>query len=297
MLLAGSTLVWAAPRSVKPQHALWLSVGGGEANNLSYGTDITPKLGAGGNVGVGYELQAGGFLLGFGVEANYQLQRDGMATYLYEDARLDREEEPVSYGYYHQQYMQQDRALRLAVPLYVGGRFGDYVYALVGASFHLPLWNSYAVSTQLLTQGTYAWSIDPVRSEGINDFSSYGFYPNADYAREERYRDKASVHARLEIGSFVPLNKTKKVQLRVGAYCNYGFRLGGVGEQPLVDVSGVNLDPHTQSMQDLQTNIRWEALNTTRLYSHLPHNLEVGIRATVLFRVHVVNPPCHCVRQ
>jgi len=289
-----SLCAWAEPRMNKPHNYLWLSLAGGEANNLSYNTDIKAKAGAGANLGLGYELQYGNFMFGVGLEANYQLQRDQMATYLEEYDRRDRTAEAVKYGYYHQNYWQNDQTIRLAVPVYIGGR-GEYFYALVGASVNLPVWNSYQVNTQMLTQGTYAWSIEPVRTQGINDFTSYGYYANANYQYKANYKDKLSIHARAEIGSFIPLEEITKIQLRVGAYCSYGFRMGTTNDQNLLNLSKVDLNVYSQNEANLKANIAWHALNTSNLYHQLPHNLEVGVKLTVLMNVDVTTAPCHCI--
>lgn len=294
LLVLASVCAYSEPRNLKPHNYLWLSVAGGEANNLNYGSVVKTKPGAGADLGLGYELQLGSFLFGVGLEANYQWLHDQMDSYLESYPRFDREGEQVLYGYYHQPYNQVDQLIQLAVPVYVGGHFGDYVYALVGASIDIPVYNRYQVSTQMLTQGTYAWSIEPVRTQGINNFTSYGFYPAADYLYKASYKDKMSVHARAELGSFIPLEDVRKVQLRVGAYCSYGFRLGTTNSRNLMNLSQVDLSPQTQTQANLQQNIAWYPLNTSNLYTKLPHNLEVGLKLTVLFNVDTYIAPCHC---
>lgn len=291
-LCAWTTLI-AEPKMNKVQSYMWVALAGGKANNLHYGTSIQAKAGVGANLGLGYELQYGAFLFGVGFEGSYQLNRDAMATYLEQYSRTDFENEPVLYGYYHENYLQTDNAFRVNVPIYMGGRFGDYFYATIGASINLPVANSYQVQTNMLTQGIYEWSIEPVRTQGINDFTTYGYYAMSPYTYKASYKDKMSVHARLELGSFIPLEKTK-TQLRVGVYASYGIRMGSASTNNLLNLSQVNLDPQTQNEQDLKDHIQWRPLNQSNLYSQLPHNLEVGIKIIVLINVDNTHTPCHC---
>jgi len=297
LLLLISGGCWAAAYgNSKVQHYIALSFAAGEANNMSFKTDIQHQLGAGGAIGLGYELQANHFIFGLGAQVNYEWLRDGMDTYNDVYSRVDRENEPVQYGYCHTNYRQQDHMIRMAFPIYFGLQ-GDYFYALIGASFNLPLWNQYRVTTQMLTQGEYVWGIQPVRTEGINDFSSYGYYANDDYTYSANYIDHKSAHAFAELGSYIPLKKSNKTRLRLGVYCSYGFRLGSLENNHLLNLSKVNLNPATQTQANLKSNIAWEPLNTTNLYSSLPHNIEAGIRLTVLMNVRAKDTKCNCLKD
>ena len=284
----------------KAHHYIGLSLGGGESNNVGKssreGYALTHMAGAGANISLQYEVQYHSWIFGIGVAGQYHYLRDSLANFVESDARVDRNGESVDYGYVYSNYRERDHVAGVAADVYVGKNIGKWVYALVGAKFSLPLWSRYTTDTRMLTQGDYGWNIEPVRSVGGNDFSSLGYYPEDSYSHTEQYEEYMRIAATVEVGSNIPIRHAKS-RLRAGVYATYGFRLGQSPSNPLVDYSRINKDAATQSLADMQQNIRWHALNTSSVTSSaLPQHLEVGVRLTWLFDVTIEKKTCNCVK-
>lgn len=296
-MLLSALPVSAQNRTKNLSHFLAVSIGGGEANNLFYQKGITPQIGGAGNLMVAYELHANKFIFGVGVEAQYQYTREKTDTYLDEFGWVDKVGEAVQYGYVYNNLSGHEHDIRMTLPVYFGYVARNGFYALVGGKVSLSVWSKAHTEADMFTQGTYAWSIEPVRSVGINDFSSLGYYPEQTYATDASYTERLWVAASLELGSYIPLpSKYKKVRMRAGVYADYALRLDKMPANPQADYSAVDVNPYTQSQADLQQHLVLNpVLNSDRLGDKC-HNLEVGVRLTVLFDVSTYNPPCHCVR-
>jgi len=296
MLLICSGISAAGLHQGFAKHYINLNLSGAEANNLGFTQAVKNQAGGAADLGIGYEVHIHQIYLGLGVTAHFQYLRDYMANYMEEYNRVDFEGEAVRYGYVFENYQQNTMAMKMAIPIYIGAQFGEYVYCQVGASINMPVWNNYSVKTDMLTQGIYDWSIEPARTVGMNDFSPYGYYANKEYNYNGRYTDLMSVHANAEIGSYIPLKENiTKLRLRIGAYCSYGWRMGEKGKHNLLNLEKVDLDPATQNEKNLTQTIQFNHLNTTIIYGSLPQNLEVGVRLTLLFNVNATPHHCLCL--
>lgn len=284
----------------KAHHYIGLSLGGGESNNMGRGSSdryvLTHIAGAGANVSLQYEVQYRSWIFGIGVAGQYHYLRDTLVNFIESDARIDRNGESVDYGYVYRGYRESDHVAGVSADVYVGKNIGERVYVLLGAKFSLPLWSRYTMDTRMLTQGDYAWDIEPVRSVDGNDFSVFGYYPEDSYSHTEEYEEHMRIAATGEVGANIPVRHAKS-RLRAGLYATYGFRLGQSLNYPLVDYSGIDKNAATQSLADMQKNIRWHALNTSSVtYNALPQHLEVGVRLTWLFDVTIEKKTCNCMK-
>lgn len=299
-LLLSATVLAAPNYSRGVSHSLALSIGGGEANNLLYKSDISPKAGGAGNIMFAYELQKQRFIFGLGAQLQYQYTQDQSKSFIDEFDRVDKTGESVSYGYVYNHLSTKAHDLRITLPVYIGYADPSGFYALLGAKLSYSLMARGQTQADMYTQGVYAWSIEPLRSIGLNDLSSLGYYPEAQYTNKSSYTEKLWAAASLELGSFIPLsedNKNKKVRMRVGVYADYAIRIGNMGTLAVVDYSKINTNPQTQSQADLQQNLVINhILNSDRIGS-ICHNLEVGIRLTWLLNVNMDRTSCHCVRN
>ncbi|MGM9831086.1 MAG: hypothetical protein ACI3Z5_03595 [Paludibacteraceae bacterium] len=277
----------------KAHHYLGVSVGGGEANNLSGKPLVAHQAGGAANLRLNYEVQWRNWIFGLGVEAQYQYLRDTVAQFMDTEMRVDIDGEQVEYGYGYTSYHEHSHNMNVAVPVYFGYNFKHGIYALTGATFSIPLYSEYNTMAQMFTQGDYGWDIEPVRSEGNNDFSVLGYYPEQSYSQRAHYSDFMRVAAMLEIGAWLPV-EAKKTKIRMGLYGMYGFRLGTSQQLDLADYSAIDKNPFTQTQSNLQQNIRWNPLNQSKTYITLPGNLEVGLRLTLLFDVTVQKSICRC---
>lgn len=295
-LLVGALPLSAQNRANQTRHYLALQLGGGEANNIMPHSAVKPDAGAAGNASFLYELHRGQFLFGLGVGAQYQYTGEKLAEYIDVFDRVDRSGEPVQYGYVYSSLRGQEHDLRLTVPVYFGLEWGSVGYTLLGAKVSYSFLSKYSTAADLLTQGTYAWGIEPIRSEGVNDCTPLGYYPLQAYSSKGSYEERLWVAFSLEAGAYLPLN-INKVRMRLGAYAEYAFRIGAMPALALADYSRVNDNPQTQTMDDLQQNLLLNPVLNSSLMAKQLHNLEVGIRWTVLFDVTHNTPPCHCMRD
>lgn len=296
LLLMVSLPIQAQNSTNHPTHYLALQLGGGEANNIATHSDIKLAAGAAGNVAFLYEMHKGSFLFGLGVGAQYQFTGEKLDTYTESFARVDRSGEPVQYEYVYSDLKNNEHDVRITVPVYFGLEWGGVGYTLLGAKVSYALLTSYRTTTDMLTQGVYTWGIEPIRSEGVNDCTPLGYYPKQSYSSNGKYEERLWVALSLEAGAYLPLN-INKVRMRIGAYVEYAFRIGAMPTLPLADYSKVDASPYTQNMADLQQNLLLNPVLNSSLISNQLHNMEVGIRWTVLFDVTHHTPPCHCVRN
>ncbi|MCQ2347668.1 MAG: hypothetical protein MJZ65_00595 [Paludibacteraceae bacterium] len=280
----------------RPTHYLALQLGGGEANNIMPHSDIKPDAGAAGNVAFLYEMHKGSFLFGLGVGAQYQFTGEKLDTYTESFARVDRSGEPVQYEYVYSPLNGREHDVRITVPVYFGLEWGSVGYTILGAKASYSLVSSSRTTADLLTQGVYAWGIEPIRTEGVNDCTPLGYYPKQGYASDDTYEECLWVALSLEAGAYLPIN-INKVRMRIGAYAEYAFRIGSLPSLPIADYSKVDVSPYTQNMVDLQQNLLLNPVLNSSLISDRLHNMEVGIRWTVLFDVTHHTPPCHCMRD
>lgn len=282
----------------KAWHYLGIGIGGGEANNVLPKSSISPKAGGAGNLSLLYEAHIGQFIIGFGAEAQYQYTRDAVSDFTDDFNLVDREGEPVLYGYCYSDMMGTAHDVRITAPLYVGGEFGA-AYLLLGGKVSYALWTQSQTDTRMLTQGTYAWSIEPTRSVGINDFTPLGYYPQGKYTGRGAYKEQLWAAASVEIGAYLPTDGAyiNKVRVRAGVYADYAFRIGTMGGKPLADYSRVDANPQTRNREDLQRNLQLNPVLNSALMGSAAHNVEVGIRLTVLFDVSTSVTPCHCVNN
>ena len=285
----------AAPRQYKSAtltHWVGMSVTGVEANLLPNGNDIIIKGGGGGGGHLLYELRTGGFFFNIGLGADYILTNTALATYTDAFGRVDRTGEAHTYRYNYSDYQEQQRQVRLLIPLQVGYQFGDYAYVGVGASLRTkPLLNEIGTHTRMYVQGEYERFIEPFR-----DAPYYGFWSEDEYSGTGTMHSATNEMAlEAEVGVNIPLN-AKKVRMRAGVYFGYDLPFSQFGERDatqLVDYSAVNKSPYSQSQEDLRETIRFNSMLDTPLTDAEVQRIRVGLRLTVLFDV--TPKPKHCM--
>lgn len=285
----------AAPRQYKSAtltHWVGLSVTGVEANLLPNGDDIIIKGGGGGGGHLLYELRTGGWFFNIGLGADYILTNTALATYTDAFGRVDRTGEALTYRYNYSDYAEQQRQVRLMIPLQVGYQFGDYAYVGIGASFRTkPLLNEIRTHTRMYTQGEYERFIEP-----FHDAPYYGFWPEAEYSGTgTMYSATNEMAVEAEVGVNIPLN-VKKLRLRAGLFVGYDLPLSHYEDREgmtLVDYSAVDKSPFTQTQEDIQANIRFNSMLDTPIAVKEAQRLRIGLRLTLL--VDVTPKPKHCM--
>ena len=294
--LACASILKAELRSISQNalvHYLGLSIGGGECNNL--GTTRIPvshKVGGTAALAFHYEMQYRTWFWGVGLEGRWQMLNNATA---FTDStwRVDIDGDSLNYQYVYNSFKERDMIANIGIPIYVGKQFSK-VYALVGLRIDIPIWAKYTFNTNMHTQGIYSWSISPIVSDGINDFSSLGFYPAKDYTCTDTYQDQLYLTPFVELG--YDFLHTENVNMRVGAYASYAIPLSVSDKLPLADYSAIDSNPNTQNQQNMEQHIRWNSLMESDIYSQRAYKLEVGLKLTMLFNVTVKNNKCMCIK-
>lgn len=297
VLLLPAMMLMAAPRAPQSlSHWLGLSVTGVESNVLLGSSSASlVKPGGGAQVHLLYEMHKGGVYFNLGLGADYMVTNSALESYSDEFDRVDFMGEALMYRYVYSDYQEQQRQVRLVVPIQIGGYFGDWVYAGIGAAFRTaPFINSFTTTTRMLAEGEYDRFIQPIRNT-----EAYGYWPEAEYSGAGKVLSAThEVAVEAEVGVRIPL-PAKKVQMRVGAYLGYDMPIAKYNARattPLVDYSAIDANPYTQTWTNTQTNIRFNSMLDTPIATRDAQRIRVGVRATVLLDVTHTEKPCMCLR-
>lgn len=286
----------AEPRYRKSSVSHWLgwSITGVEANAFTKSRlPIEMLVGGGGQFHLQYELHKGGFFCNLGFGADYMLTQLAIPSYSNEFKSVDYTGEKVLYRYCYADYKEQQRQVRLVVPIQFGYQFEKGLYVGVGAAFRVqPLINTYSTHTRMLTEGEYDRFIQPIRNA-----PDYGYWTEDEYTGSGKVKSATNEMAlEVEIGARIP-NPAKWFNLRIGAFIGYDFPLGSFKsrkETPLVDYSAIDVNPSTQSIANLQENIRFNSILDANIVSASAQRLRVGLRLTMLFDVTTHRKHCMC---
>lgn len=253
---------------------------------------IHNQIGADGQFHIGYELRQRNFFFGIGVGGDFDLHRQGIDSLKDTYARIDREADPVEYTYAYRDYKDLQQAVSLSIPIYVGGYLTEEFYMLAGVKIGLHLWNTHTVHTEMETYGTYPQFIHTIRHAEY-----FGYYNESHYTYTSAYPAPAlKVTPMVELGYKIPVEtKSKRVEMRLGGYVEYGIPLSAQNTLRLVDISRTDVNPVTQNQKNLEQFIvlnpavasDWQDKGKTC-------NLQVGVRFTCLFNVTPPKKFCMC---
>ena len=273
-------------------HWLGLSLNGVEADMLPDGTEIKTKFGGGGGGHLLYELNAKGWFVNIGVGADYMITNIWMGAYTDAFARVDRMGEALTYRYQFSDLSEQQRQLRVVVPLQIGYQSEDMWYVGVGAAFRTaPLINTIGSKAQMYAQGEYDRFIEPIRETPY-----YGFWARDTYTGQGvmlSATNEVALEAEARVNIPMPM---QVIKMRAGVFVGYDLPLTKYearSSSPLVDYSAVNTNPLTQTQENVKQNIRFGSMLDTSLAAHDAHRLRVGVRLTVLFDI--TPKPKHCM--
>lgn len=293
ILLIGLSVSLSAQSSRKnvSHHLSFTGSGGADFALLThqigdYG--LKGKVGGTADLAVLYELQKGGFFFNIGVGGSFLQNSFKMDQYNESFERVDKEDEPVMYNYHYTDYKQRSRYIGITVPVQFGYVFSNNVYVAVGARLWYGAWQNYKVQTQLMTDGTYIRFFDYIQT-----LASYGFYEKDEYNYSKSGSlSKLDLLVDAEVG-YRLLNR-KMFSLRVGLYVQYGVLNQAKNDGGLVDLSGVDLSPLTQTKEDLAANIAFREMERSSVMSGARlSNLNVGVRVTLSLNFRKAEP-CVC---
>lgn len=278
--------------SSRPSSYLGLSIAGGEANRIATKTSpVNNQSGWVADISCYYEFHHRSWLWGIGLGLAFDNVNDTVATFTDSFLRNDIDGEMVDYQYVYTSYRERQRMMNVTIPIYVGVNI-NHIYAILGARIDIPMETRYDVDATMYTQGVYPWSITPVASKGINDFSSLGFYREQPYTYSNEYEGYMHITPFAEVG--YEFLTTSKINMRAGAYVAYAIPVIKSEKVALADYSAVNTNPHTQTLENLKEKISWNPLALSDKYTSLPYKLEVGVKLSVQFNVTVRGGKCMC---
>lgn len=274
-------------------HYLGVSLSGAEVNRIAaWDSPISNKAGWDVAFAATYEMRYHTWFWGLGLGLSLQQVNDELDPFTDALPRVDIDGAKLSYQYVYTAYQEKTQTFNLSVPVYFGKYF-NRVYTLLGIRFDIPLNAQYDVTASIYTQGVYPWSITPVVTTPNNDFSSLGFYPEQKYQYANQYEETLRLTPFFEVG--YEFLRSKRVNMRVGAYLAYAIPVSTVDRVTLADYSAINTNPRKQNVENMQQNIRWNALTASDYYENAPGKLEAGVKLSVLFNVTAIPGKCMCL--
>lgn len=295
MVTSAATYNSSAQRAV--QHHLSLSLDGGMTLCPARSSIVHTSIGATTGASLNYELQRGYLLFGVGAGAGYQFSRSRLVDYCETYNRTIRGGQQVQYHYVFPSYRETRTLLQARVPLYIGATFAEYMYILGGATVGIDVLADYASEATMYTAMNVP-NLPGTISQNIPNYG-YGIYPESAYESRGNILPSAiaarvSIAPTFEIGAQIPL--ANQLKLRVGLYAAYQVKLfPSQAQNPLLDLSEVDLSPYTQSQQDLADHLRFYPLSETSLATReLLNNLVIGLRVTLQLRFTPSRHDCMC---
>ncbi len=290
--------------STSASHYLGFSAAGGIDFAMPLNTVASSKPGGEGKLDLRYELHKNRFFfnLALGAEfADYGIFADSVFV---EREAADISSEAHIYQYRLYNLLDRHNAVNVLLGLSLGYNLHENVYASLGVAFKASVWGKHNSKTELQTVGLY----DRWEAEYIADVPSYGFYPRSAFLYQgASAQTNLWVAPSLEIGGM--WNFAKRNILKVGLYVDYNIRLNQPN-LPLLDFSRIDINPASQSEQNMRNNLILNSMTEATLPSladgfiirsstaatsaNQLHNLSVGIRLTLLFNVKGSPLPCRC---
>lgn len=300
VLLGWTTIAAAASYSSSSQqsaqHYISVSLDGGIALGMKVGTALSQQPRAAAGASVNYELRYRSMLFGVGAGCGFSQTLSRMSDFRDTYDRVTRDNDSIRYHYDISSYQEKRTLLDVHLPIYLGATFAEYMYVLAGAAVGVDVFAQYEAQARMLTAADFPHTPGTVVGNIPN--YGYGLYPESLYATKASMLP-ASLGARLsvaptvELGAQIPL--AGKLNLRVGVFAAYRMMVSPEKKQEaLLDLSGVNLDPYTQSQENLRDNLRLAPLaHTSLLPSAGLNNILVGIRLTLQIGLRSAQP-CMC---
>lgn len=266
-------LLVAVPTQAQVKHAVGIWGEVGEATMLtSSESQLKNSLGAGGAIGVNYELRAGKhFLLdlglGGGLSHGLFAVRDSAAAVT---GLIDEDGDPFTYLFAFADRQDSYTSVNLQVPVMLGAQFHRF-YFLVGVKANLSLMTRTKQKMQLSTIGVY--------DEFIGDFENmpdHGFYNKQPMEQKGSINFRPDVMGSAEIGwRLGPIYNERgydvpkqKIHYRLGLFADYG----------LFDIHFARSNQALSVPSDIQ--ISTPALAPARVAANATPNMLDGVRVT-----------------
>lgn len=274
---------------VKNYVSLWGNVG--ESSLLTTLTDVSAKssFGAGGGVGAGYEMHVSSFVWTVGLQANLAHSSFRLGDISSSFRATDDEGDAFTYTYTQNARRDCYTDLSLRLPVMVGADFGR-MYFLAGLKLDMSLLGRSKVRTRLSSSGDYDDLIDP-----FTGMEEHGFFDDMTFNQKGKFAFKPDVMVSAEVGVNlgtvtketgydVPRSKQK---YRIALFFDYGL----LDRHERGKLESITL-PSSFNSSDMTSGITVNDILSTTQSQQKVHNLLVGVKFTVLFKL---RDPSKCV--
>ena len=237
----------------------------------------TPKLGAGGGLGINYLMQKQHFILQIGAEATYNHSRvsveDSHLSYL---MKYSEKWDSVVYSGLLDQRCDASYTMAIRIPVMLGAEY-EYLYFLAGAKLHLNLSGKAHSSAFLTTKGEILHLIGIVENAPLLGFDekSINNTSNISYSIDLR--------PSIEVGA-VLYNRQRDNKMHLGLFAEYGL-LNSLPRERHAELLDVDMSQYMQ--------LNMNHIYTTRLVSRL-NQMTIGIRFTTYLEMRE-GRYCKCV--
>lgn len=281
------------------RHYVTVSVAGAEDNEWQAGERVKPLAGYGANIGVGYELQREKLIFGVGVQGQYQQTNTSVLDYsdAFEYANPAYADVKGQYQYDYTNYREHATGVAVTMPIYLGAQV-EWFYLFAGGQVSYLVYTPYQIETDMASTIHADGYIVAHDASSTQNFIDMGVFPSSQYRHSLQRSEPLRAAATLELGGYLPVDKLGRHRMRLGAYCNMGFRLAGKKtgtnnyqnyEQEIVLAKGQD-----SWAEAADANIHWQSLTNTTRYTDYPIHVEVGIRLTMLINVRKPHK-CNCL--
>ena len=274
--------VWKQ-RNVLIKHYLSLNGEVGYYSLLENMADVRTRGGAGGALGLGWEMRYNHFWCGLGIDFMYGSSTMTTAGYSVDRELIDTQGKHVSYHYDVQSYTDTQHDFRLGLPIMLGF-YTNGIYGGAGLKFSVAPYTATTPTITYRTIGDYEKYIDPFEDMPnhfyteytINGHSEIKIVPQASVVAELGYdilnKERMSAYARCSV-------------LKVSVYAEYGLNSCTKGTKFESEVYDV--DPSNPTRLEPNSYYANKDLRDKRIVP-----LFVGVKVTYMLRIRTAD--CHC---
>lgn len=276
------------PFFVSAQHYLGLSADLKTAFQLDQMIETRYASGGGAQIGFDYEFQRNSFILTTGLAASYTATSQLLDSLHFSVPMFDTEGRPMEYLGVIDNRHDIAQQLHVKLPLLLGLE-GGHFYGQVGFVFDFSFRAWTTQSAKLYTAGDYGDRYYEI----LENMPNHGYHDFERIKSNGRLKFKPDLRITAELGaSFLLGNKPDKPKFKVGMFFEYG--LTDCNSEELINAKLYEFD----TTEYLKVNMN-HIYTTKAVYGSKINNLEIGIRAHILFNVGGIstNGGCNCHRR
>lgn len=222
-LLLATTSIAQQTNGLTNSLALWVS---GGYNNFLSNVEQVKNVGAvGGNVGLGYDLQSGGFLMQLGVEYQHYTSNAFMDDFSETVPMLNTESNPYDGIFRLKNNREKQTMGNAAAVMKFGFITPNNFYMLFGGKYAYSIYGTTATYTTVTSKAYYDHLIGDINEKEEGIFSDM---PNHDYFTEKRKFSqklgfKPTVFGSVEAGMKIEKWNLWGATYRLALFCDFGI--------------------------------------------------------------------------